>query len=156
VLVRGVPIFLYLQLTSVQLTRKDPTGIFSDIGIQRTLTEVEVFYYTNCSVEVFTASGSVLIANTTFIAPLITLEFTTPPRALFITYTYPLVVLTSLKPSQTLTFVQPARNNSLNVGGNVCKLWQVFWRRILQVRNAMKYFDSLEWLFLFKHSECLR
>ena len=84
---------------------QDKSAIFSDISIPATLTDVEVYYYSNCT-QVMTAFKSVFIAGVEFTADPTIFTFVNPESPLFITYHYPEVTLTSLTVGQTLTFVR--------------------------------------------------
>lgn len=104
----GLEIFRYNH-TPIALTIQDQTGIFSDIDIPYTLTQVEAYYPTSCSKEfIATAYWSVIIDDTTYPAPSDIITFTNPlSNGLFITRTYSNVTITSLTPGQTVTFVSP-------------------------------------------------
>jgi hypothetical protein len=84
---------------------QDKTGIFSDIGIPRTLTDVEVYYYSNCT-QVGTVTKTVVIDGTAFTASAITITFANPETPLGIVFHYPQVTLTSLHAGQAITYVR--------------------------------------------------
>ena len=79
--------------------------MLSDIAIPRTLTVVEVFYYTNCT-QVITALGTAVVSGQAFTAQPMTITFVNPATAIFITYSYPSVTITSLTQLQPLTVVR--------------------------------------------------
>ena len=70
------------------------------------MTDIEVFYYTNCT-QVATAYKTVFIQGTSFTADPIIFTFANPETPLAITYEYHQVTLTSLTAGETLTYVRP-------------------------------------------------
>lgn len=94
----------YLDLLSLTDGHKDLTGIFSVIAVPRTMTVVEAYYYTSCTLTI-TAMATAIIGGTDFPANPITFAFASPAAPLILSWEYPDVTLTSLTPLETLTFV---------------------------------------------------
>lgn len=90
---------------------QDDPGVLVDISIPVTLTDIEVFYYTNCT-QVMTAHKTVFIAGTAFSADPIIFTFANPETPLFLTYHYPQVTLTSLTEQEVLTYVCLSTNST--------------------------------------------
>lgn len=86
---------------------QDPTEIFSDLSIPRTLTEIEIFTWENCT-QVVTALATLFVGASQFTASPNVFTFyniTATPTPIFITYNFPEVTLTSFHPGEEITWV---------------------------------------------------
>ena len=93
--------------TSYHADAQDATGIFSDLSIPRTMSEVEAYWWDGCT-QAVTALATVYISGSTFVANPISFSFynfTATRTPIFVTYHFPKVTLTSLKPGDEVTFV---------------------------------------------------
>jgi hypothetical protein len=96
---------------------QDPTEIFSDLSLPRTLTEIEMFTWDNCT-QVVTALATLFVGASQFTANPNVFTFyniTATPTPIFITFNFPQVTLTSFQPGEEITWV--------------CR-YQKFWRKV--------------------------
>jgi len=85
---------------------EDPTEIFSDLSVPRTLTEIEIFTWENCT-QAVTMLATLFAGGTQFTANTVEFTFyniTATPTPIFVTYDFPQVTLTSFTPGEVLTW----------------------------------------------------
>ena len=91
---------------------QDPTEIFSDLSIPRTLTEIEILTWENCT-QVVTALATLFVGAAQFTASPYVFTFyniTATPTPIFVTYDFPEVTLTSFHPGEEITWVCRVQN----------------------------------------------
>jgi hypothetical protein len=84
---------------------QDPTSIFRDLSIPRTLAISESISYTLCNSETVTQFVTLYIDGSAVYASPITYDFPSPSSPFIITYNFPDVTLTNLRPLETVLYV---------------------------------------------------